>query len=256
MKKFFYVLALSVFFDGVSGPIYQINSIEETFEHVQGITSTIDPYDAVFVWDIDGTIHTPDGEFGGDEWFCHKLEELKSQGHDFKQALERVLPEYHEAQQVVSVKPTEQEVVELIHHLQEQGCMVFALTARGEAIASITQKQLKSLGISFAQSCGFSNQKADGYFCCNGVVHCGTSDKGSVLIRVLKSIADERDGYTPKAIMYLDDAQRHVESVDRAVSTHYPSVSFCGFRYGGVDHRRAAFCPIRAAEERQLLLGK
>lgn len=128
----------------------------------------------------------------------------------------------------------EPHTADMIAHLQQQGNIVIALTARStERLIHYSSKQLLKLGIDFSRS-GICTKDfvVDGvahpalYY--QGIISSGKNNKGALLIDLL-----ERFNIHPTKIIFVDDKLKNVEAVrDHA---HVKNIPFVGIRYGRTD---------------------
>lgn len=234
------------------GEITEIFSLKSVGECIELVKS--DHQKIMIIWDIDETIFTTTGMYGGDAWFYHEVQKKIEAGHPIKRAVDLTLPDYYHAQHKIVVQPTEFDVVNFISQLQDDGHLVCALTARGPFIAIKTQEHLESLGINFSRSCSIANMNDPHFFCWKGVLYAGPHEKGETLVAFLRYVEHETDISLPTCYVFIDDKKRHLESVEKALLNAYPHSAFYGFRYAGSDHSSLSFCPVRAEKEK-LFMG-
>ncbi|MCL4380257.1 DUF2608 domain-containing protein, partial [Candidatus Dependentiae bacterium] len=106
------------------------------------------------VFDIDNTIaclNTPGpAMIGSDQWFSYQLEREMRSGKEFKEALQQVLPIYHEAQYQYPLQVVQAEVHAILALLKLKKVQSIVVTARGKELMGRTQQQLHELGIDFS----------------------------------------------------------------------------------------------------------
>lgn len=212
----------------------------------------------IIVWDIDETIFTINGMYGGESWFRHEVMNHVRAGCDTTRAIDLVVPEYYHAQLCADVKPIQEDVAAVISQLQNDGHYVCALTSRGPFIAMRTQEQLESLGIDFFRSCPIPYKESSNCFVWRGVIYGGgVAKKGVLFTDFLAYIEQLEQATMPTLCIFINDKHNYVELVESALQKQYPSIKFCGFWYNNIHHLRAStFCPIQSHKEKQIKTGK
>jgi len=132
----------------------------------------------------------------------------------------------------------------LMRALQARGIRVVALTARSQDAAAVTEAQLSSAGYALAASALGLGRRVIGddtsMVYDDGVLYVGEhASKGDALLRLL---ASER--MTPDRVVFVDDKDKHVRSVDAALTAS--KLPVIAIRYGAADARVAAFDPAVA----------
>lgn len=255
MKKIaIYTTLLGLLFSSlfVHAEIVETHSLASVVAYIDAVKN--DHKKVMIIWDLDETVFTTKGMYGGDQWFGYELQKKVAAGYGFKRALDLTVPDYYQAQLKVAVEPTESDIIENIAYLQNQGHLVCALTARGSFIALKTQEHLESLGIDFSRSCPVMHMNHPDFFCWNGVMYAGAHEKGHTLISFLQYMQEE-SYELPTMCIVIDDKKRHLESIEKALLQTYPSIVFHGFRYAGSDHRVINFCPLQADKEKEKIVG-
>jgi uncharacterized protein DUF2608 len=205
-------------------------------------------FDSLVVFDLDNTIIRPTHveDLGSDQWFCslfkHAIEALVDPNE--ARLLAVALSDY--IQSVIDVKLVEAETVGIIKKLQAIHIPVLGLTARGLAVADITQKQLDKVDVHFTPygekiiKLDIGNSERDVYFK-DGIIFCDGADKGKCLMEFFKVI-----GRSFNVIM-VDDAKKNLSCVQEAIKQK--KISFVGLRYGVMDQRAKSFCMFRAMKK-------
>jgi phosphoserine phosphatase len=244
MKRLFYGLFLLL-----SVTLYATHTIVEHHQ-ISALLDYLHEHDfdrhTVIIFDIDNTLAAPrDYCIGSDEWVTHEINKLMLRGMDAHTAWHTIKPLYIEIQNNIELALIEQEAIELIDFLQENGFSVIAVTARSLEISDRTLEQLKAIGIDFSRS-GIWHEEFTStgdilYRYKNGTVFCHGNDKGTVLHNVLNHLS-----FVPRKIIAVDDKEIHLHSIQQIL---HPDVSFVGIRYARLDTKVAAFNPMRAEIE-------
>lgn len=207
------------------------------------------------IFDIDNTIGKMPTNLGSDQWFYAKVDQLKTHGKSFEQALNLVLPELFHIQFHSWIVPIEKDTVSVINTLQEKGVTVIALTARSLELTQRTIEQLHHLGIHFTKTdpyeCplthGHGHGKAGLYI--DGIIFSGEHSKGEMIVSWFKQIK-----YRPKKIIFIDDKLKNLQSVEKAL--HNRDYPFIGIRYGHEDDQVHNFTLESVADEEATFFAK
>ncbi len=211
--------------------IVESNNITDIYQHL-----TPDEYnkDTLVIFDICNTIATKPTDLNSDQWVDASIKRKMQEGLSSRDALDAVLPIYHQVQVRTWLIPVEQETVSVVKDLQEKGLTVIALTARGVYLAYRTFEQLEQLGIYFSKSCPQKIAAPYGApqpaLYLEGIIFCGGMNKGDVLLHWLNQM-----DYTPQKIIFVDDKLKNINSVEQAMRT--TTSPFIGIRYGHLDER-------------------
>lgn len=209
------------------------------------------------VWDIDETIFTVDGMYGGEKWFRHEVTNHIKKGNDATRAIELVVPEYYHAQNCIQVRPMQEDVAKIIAELQDDGHFVCALTSRGPLIAMRTQQLLESLAIDFNRSCPIEHKEDGRCFVWRGVIYGGSiGQKGKIFTDFLDVIQQHNEVMIPSVCIFINDKYKYVEMIETALQEQYPTIQFCGFWYNAENCSASAlsFCPLIAEQEKRSFL--
>jgi hypothetical protein len=196
--------------------------------------------DTLVLIDIDDTIFIPAQTLGSDVWYGSRFEKYKAEGFSQVEAKERALAEFRAVRQLTKVELVEPDTNKVIDTLQQRGIFCLGVTAQGLALATETVRHLNGLGVDFSKSVPFD--PTDGYFLNNnhgvlyrqGVLFTSGTTKFSSIALLLKD-----KGYQPKAIILIDDKEKHV--VDMDAFCQEKGIPFLGLRYSFSDARIQAF---------------
>jgi hypothetical protein len=188
-------------------------------QHMKDILPHVEP-GVLVVFDIDNTVVEPVQTLGSDQWFYHLMQRVKEEEKlDDEHAIDRAMEIWNAVQKDTEVRAVESDTPALIRDLQKGGIDVIALTARTLDSAEITKAQLRSIGVDFGGAIVFAGEK---------------QGKGDVLVTFMK-----KTGRKPKRVLFIDDKEKNVESVDRSLTA--ASIPHLVFRYGAADERVAKF---------------
>lgn len=235
-------LALSLYLNTLATT--EIHRIKEVAQYICNKHTLI-------VFDIDNTLLMPHTDLGSDQWFTHLMQQRMSSGMDRKTALLHVLPLYFHVHLNIDLTPTEPSISDELAALAKQCDHIICLTARSQELVQRTIDQLTHHNIQFTIP-GTANSKLSLDHPCsydNGILFCSANDKGAVLRTFLQHI-----GYTPEAIIFVDDKESCINSVERAA--HHMNIPFIGLRYAGCDHRVKAFDSAATEQELHTFLAQ
>lgn len=203
--------------------------------------------DTLLIFDLDNTIIETTQTLGSDQWFEHYLHQQISkrlkdglpEAKATSEGLLRALTDWKSIQRVTSVQLVEQVTADLIAKHQKT-IKVMGLTARPIDLADATYKQLNSVGVDLTKSAAFPNDLilnqggGDVNFIAKfqkGILFSGNSAKGPMLLKFL-ALAN----VSAKKIIFVDDKQKNVDSVDKALDT-LPGITHTSMRYGAADKK-------------------
>lgn len=196
------------------------------------------------VFDIDNTLITPTGNLGSDQWFFYLQKIYSLKGLSEKESMDQANLTWNKTQELIKVKAVESDTPSWIEQLQKKGIKTMALTARNTDVADTTKKQLQSIQVNFratppsSQTLKLSKtelQSEEGAIFTDGILLVGEgNNKGLVLRAFLKKL-----GYTPEKIIFIDDKLKHVNNMEKALSTL--SIPYFGYRYAALDQQVEAF---------------
>lgn len=229
-------------------------------------------YDTLGTFDLDNTlVHIAERDdesreqhdVGSDQWFFMLLTRAKDAGLGEHEALDLVLELNRQVQQVVQVKPVEEEMTPLIlRRLQDVGLPLMGLTARGPDLSEITERQLNSAGVRFnknLEELGIELDEKGGVDLPivlgdqdpprhvryqNGLIYCDGADKGKCLNALFEHIKlqreireaahpEERHRETKYSVVMVDDKKHNLEKM--LAASNAGGYAFTGIRYGATD---------------------
>lgn len=126
----------------------------------------------------------------------------------------------------VAVTATDDQLSDVLNNLKTRNIMVIGMTARGKAVSSVTQEQLKRANISFYDTGPMREVELDGKRSIrmeHGVVMVSHGNqKGESLIALIKQ------GYLehPTQIIMIDDRQKNLDNVAQALTRFDQSIRF------------------------------
>lgn len=198
--------------------IIEATSMAEVFELIQAR-----PHigTRVVAYDLDNTIMHPVQMLGSDQWF---VEHFKHDTRDNTLAL------YNSAQFKTEVMPVETETAQTIANLQESGCIVIGLTARGKDLADTTAKQLLSVNVNFNLGeckdieAPCASNLEQGLFK-HGIMFCDGASKGIALKGLMAQL-----NINPDDVYFIDDSVRHIHDVKAHSDAHYTGIHYTHVR--------------------------
>jgi predicted phosphatase len=201
----------------------------------------------VIILDIDNTLAHPEAYLiGSEEWVAHMICTYGDTTiTDPKARFACIAPLYYDVIHAIHFQPVESITIEIIKELQNSGVIVVGLTARSFEICDRTIEQLNSMGIDLSHASLWHEQLWHDchleYCHKDGIIFCNGNDKGTVLTQLF-----ERLNYKPTKIIAVDDKERHLQSIARAL---HPKIEFVGIRYAHLDEKVRNFDSIAADEE-------
>jgi len=245
MKRYITSLALVVL--GFCSLALQAIDIDSMKDIKQYITDT----DTLIVFDIDNTLLTPPTDLGSDQWFSYLVQEKVNRGMSRAEAVAQVLPLYYHVHSIVDLISTEASLHEHITLLKQHCDYSLCLTARSLPMVEKTVEQLNNNKLIFHDSEHQERELglAHPSLYKDGVLFCGMNDKGEVLLRFLELI-----DYHPKAIIFVDDKEKYLASVEAAARKM--NIKFVGLRYTRCDNRVIAYNHEATQQELQEFLAQ
>lgn len=147
--------------------------------------------DTLIVFDLNDTLFQTHSSLGGDVWADRLLQSAIKAGLSKEEALDRLVPYWHQVLLRVPVKPVEAHTAHVLTQLAHRGCKMIGLTARYTEMAYSTLEALRSISIDFSQSSAVQDDCA--LFtpcpakCIEGVIFAGLqNDKADVLVPFLR----------------------------------------------------------------------
>ena len=201
-------------------------AVEETSSMATALSSA--GPDTLVVLDIDNTLLQPVGYLGGDAWYEFLVQRAVREGLTRDAAIDRAMTAFNDAQYAIDVRAVEPATPALVKEAHARGARVIALTARTPDIAPRTLAQLDHIGVGFSVIAK-PDIAPKGTRLDQGVLFVGDHlDKGEMLVALLRA-----SRLQPKRVIFVDDKQRHAESVDRALAK--AGIPCRSFRYGAAD---------------------
>jgi hypothetical protein len=187
--------------------------------------------DTLVILDIDNTLIRPCQSLGSNEWFQHQLKQKKEAFQDPEEALNQTIDLLHSIYAVTKVQTMEPETAKVIRQLQDRNVMVMGATYRGPMIASLTIRQLASVGIDLSVT---SPSKATFplidlseslYY--RGILFSSGKSKRQALLGFFRQLS-----WRPKRIVCIDDQKKYLEEISAFEDEGIP---FVGLRFSGGD---------------------
>jgi hypothetical protein len=162
--------------------------------------------DIVF-WDLDHTLIEPVLYEGSDPWF----QSLWSLASD-QATKNNVIELYNKVQERAEVRLTDPELLKLWSDWTQQKLLMFGLTARGTVLDSVTERQLKDVGLKFKYDGAYL---IDEHYDCfrNQILFASGASKGATLRNFLLQHPELMN----KKIIFIDDSSHNIQSVDEAL---------------------------------------
>jgi hypothetical protein len=199
----------------------------------------------LLVFDIDNTLLAMKQDLGSDQWFTWQSDSKKVPAD---QLVAKDMSELVEITgRLISyskMRPTQPDAPQILKNLQDRGFKTIALTARGSEIRNATERALAENGYFFNRTIGpdkgypgtympydlkdmedtsgMTNEEATALSLSepravsfqNGIFMGNGQHKGAMLRALL-----EKTDYSPKAILFSDDHEKHTINVGKAYST-------------------------------------
>lgn len=233
--------------------IIKTNQIEEVLNHIHE--------DCWVFFDVDDTILTSEVQLGRSDYYLVDFAMIKQQGLDDETTHEICQQRWNEMQEKCRPRLMEDTVYTVIQEAQNKAAYTLGLTARGPQTASITHKQLMSLGINFSISSPSAlmvdlplRQVYE-----HGIWYVEFNGKGSSVRKWLNE-----SEHHPAKIIFIDDRHYHLKNMENALSDL--DIEFVGIHYCKVQENpfneqiaiiQASFFPhILSDEEAAILLQK
>lgn len=179
--------------------IYTIQNIKQL------LTSQTIRFNSTIFWDLDNTVLQPQQELGSDQWFVsfHQLAKTQLAGN-FK--MEYMIATYNAVQAHVEATHVEEKTITIIKYLAAVGIPQGFITARNLDLKSITENQLRSIGIHPKK---------------HQIIYCNGGNKGQILIEQIK--------FSPRHLIMIDDKLENVLHVEKALAGI--GIPFTGLHY-------------------------
>jgi hypothetical protein len=193
----------------------------------------------LIAFDLDDTVFMSSQLVGTPTWFYTMINLMRQRGAAKYEAYAAAGKIDKVVQERISVLAVEQATLSAIRNWQELGAVVVALTSRTVDFVSVTQAQLRQIGLSFSSkyfACVEEKWNKTGGALINGVLYLtGWQTKGEVFSHLADVIED--CGMDIGLIAAADDQQRYVTEISRIAESR--RTDFIGIIYGGaLSHRR------------------
>jgi len=259
--RFYLYIVCSIFYFGFSGQLIGRNNharcpkvlsqIVET-DRLDTLKRFLNGKSTLVIFDIDNTLVIPYDLIGTEEWFMRLLESKMKEGASFIEAKKQILPLYYEVHNCISVKFTEPDINSLFKFLIKKNIPYIALTARSDIFKQCSNRQLTEVGLKLPFK-GLEQYHIRAQFenpveFDEGVIYCGSSDKGEVLFYMLDKIC-----FKPENIIFVDDKVSNLLDVQRVCLKR--KIPFIGLRYSKLDDNGYIVDLDKSDQELKKLLG-
>ncbi len=239
---FLFILAIALYFAFMhtrktAYKIVEAPSIQDIYKYIKP-----NEFNAktLVVFDIDNTLLYPKTLIGSEQWFYAMVSKFEAEGMTTQEAINAILPQSFELLEYIPMDPVEPVTVPVINDLQQRGLVTIALTARSLDLTYRTIDLLAQVGIYF-QGTGpvqcpivYGDGKPALYI--QGILFCGNHAKGDVLVNWLN-----QTDYHPKKIIFIDDKQKNLEAVAKALPKG--KYQYIGMRHSYLDTHKAKVSP-------------
>ncbi len=186
----------------------------------------------LIVFDLDDTVFMSSLLVGTPTWFYTMINLMRQRGAAKYEAYAVACKIDKMVQEKISVVAVEQATLSAIRNWQELGALVVAMTSRSIDFVSVTETQLRQIGLSFTSkytACAEKKWHRTGGALVNGVLYLnGWQTKGEVINHLADLIED--CGAEIELIAAADDQQRHVTEISRIAERRRKD--FIGIIYG------------------------
>ena len=232
MKKFYQLfLVLLVLTSQLFGQTVEIKKMTEILDTVTE--------DSIVIFDLDNTIMEASQTLGSDQWFDHRIGQLKNQGLAVEAAVEQSVSEWVEINRKGKVNLVEKSTPGIVRSLQDSGIPTMGLTARPTVFVDRSLEQLRELGVPLYrhtvtdETIDIAGPKENAHFE-EGLMSVGGNNKGTILVQFLNKLE-----LNPGRVLFVDDKVKNTKNVEEAMqATAFP---YFGFRYGAADAKVKAF---------------
>lgn len=208
-------------------------------DQIREILPAIDEQTLV-IFDIHNTLIQPAQQLGTYQWVLHTYRELVAKGMSVVDAKNESMRRALIVAECSDMKPIEPNTPTLLRQLQDAGIGLMALTGSPARYSEKIPDQLLSCGIDLTRTCpikdSFEMSPSGEAKYADGIIYAGGADKGEVLKKFF-----ELSALRPHRIVYIDDRQHEIESVQRAL-TQMAVDSTC-IRYDAVAHAQSTIDP-------------
>lgn len=249
--KLFLVLSLLFITNAWSSEYLETKTFNDVSAKIQELRTKYSPRDILIVLDIDNTLLRSKQALGSDQWFEWQSQAITNRTSEASYAtFDDLLKAQAGMYQLGSMLLTEQILPQLIAGLQKGGHPMFLLTSRSPGLRNVTERELLKNQLWFAATSiarGVPNEFVEPPFklpvsFMNGIFMTAGHHKGEAMDYLVK-----KSGRRLKAIVYVDDLERHTKRVYEVMSVK-PDLEVVTFRYGQEDERVDTFRRSSKAE--------
>lgn len=232
------------------------------------------------VFDLDNTLLKHSQEIGSDQWFRWQEEAVLNKQQmvgKVAQNFSGLLDVQGLLFRISPMKPTQEDAPEIVQELKAKGFSLLALTSRGLEFRDATFKHMRN-GYQFSKL-GYSSQNSHNFLpydpndltsigihqaldpqrrkdlkldkaprpvnFSDGVFFGAGQHKGVMMLSILAKVPSLK----PKAIVFVDDAQKHVDRMAQALEL--TAIELHGYRYTREDQRVEDFERPNSPEKSQ-----
>ncbi|KKP96021.1 MAG: hypothetical protein US13_C0001G0125 [candidate division TM6 bacterium GW2011_GWE2_36_25] len=207
------------------------------------VNNYLDPSVEIVFFDIDNTILETETAPNLVQWVVafenyvrsHKrMRELSEQ--DFFIYIQQHIVDFIEHMRPALV---EDEVLGVIHAIEQRNIPIIGLTNRPLKSAEITASQLRTFGLDFSshqfnpQEYNFEALERTALFK-DGIIIGNSNNKGLLIKEFLEKIR-----FRPKKLLFIDDSERFVHDVEHVLRDSM--IEVLGLRYGFLDEKMTEF---------------
>ena len=241
--------------------------VTEVFKDFSDVAATVDGLiskhggdSVLFVTDLDNTALVLNSDMGSEQWFLWQKDLITSAPTSRGTAarnIEELLDVQSRLYALSTSRPNEEAIPANIQRWQSHGVRTMALTSRSTSMRDYTVKDLKTIGIQFgAKTLEDPTASATEYlpYDLNQIEQSGLTHDDAVFLKLptakavifdrgvfltngqnkgamLRTIL-HRSGFTPKAIVFIDDRPHHVAAVAAAFGlASAPEVEVVSIQY-------------------------
>lgn len=233
-------------------PVHDVPVEIRESAHIADLLQLADE-NTLVVFDLNDTLMRTASTMGGDVWAQKICKEAVASGLTTEEALDRLVPFWHQVLMRTPVEPVESDTARVIAELQRRGCKMMGLTARYTEMAYPTIGALRSIFIDFSTNSIASNDftprtpSPSKYI--DGVVFAGLqNDKAEVLVQFL-----EQNTVEFNKIVFIDDKKKNVEGMVKAAQAL--NKSYIGVWYRAIENIDVPY-NSDVAKIQQMLFGK
>jgi phosphoserine phosphatase len=172
--------------------------------------------ETLLIVDVHNTLLTPQQQLGTRRWTYCLYHDLLKQGTSPTDARQEVWRRMRTVTRATRMRPVEPGIPQLICELQDAQVAIMACTGSPGNFCEVIPNQLYSNSIDLTRTApqigGFELSLSGDVRYQEGILYADDGDKGEAL-KAFFVLA----GIQPKRVVFVDDGQRHVDSVKRAL---------------------------------------